>query len=68
MIPINTLHDLVVEVQALQEEQERLIAEIQKLKNKEQQAPLKPKILPKQPTQPKQETTDPLLAYFILRK
>ena len=70
MIPINTLHDLVAEVQALQEQQEQLMAEIHQLK-REKQAPVEPKVLPKLPKQPEQsaqETINPALAYFLLRK
>ena len=39
MIPINTLHDLVAEVQALQEQQERLMTEIHQLR-REKQVPM----------------------------
>ena len=70
MIPINTLHDLVAEVQALQEQQERLMAEIHQLR-REKQAPIEPKVLPNLPKQPEkstQETVDPALVYFLLRK
>ena len=70
MIPINTLHDLVAEVQALQEQQERLMTEIRQLRS-EKQAPVEPKVLPKlskQPEQSAQETINPALAYFLLRK
>ena len=70
MIPINTLHDLVAEVQALQEQQEQLMAEIHQLR-REKQALVEPKVLPKLPKQPEQstqETVNPALAYFLLRK
>ena len=70
MIPINTLHDLVAEVQALQEQQERLMTEIRQLRS-EKQALVEPKVLPKLPKQPEQsaqETINPALAYFLLRK
>ena len=70
MIPINTLHDLVAEVQALQEQQERLMTEIRQLRS-EKQVPIEPKVLPKLPKQPEkstQETMDPALVYFLLRK
>ena len=70
MIPINTLHDLVAEVQALQEQQEQLMAEIHQLR-REKQALVEPKVLPKLPKQPEkstQETMDPALVYFLLRK
>ena len=70
MIPINTLHDLVAEVQALQEQQEQLMAEIHQLR-REKQAQVEPKVLPNLPKQPEkstQETIDPALAYFLLRK
>ena len=70
MIPINTLHDLVAEVQALQEQQERLMTEIHQLR-REKQVPIEPKVLPKLPKQPEkstQETMDPALVYFLLRK
>lgn len=67
MIAINTIHDLVAEVQALQEEQERLMAEMQKLRS-EKQVSIETKVLPKQLEQPKQETVDSFLAYFLLRK
>ena len=70
MIPINTLHDLVAEVQALQEQQERLMTEIHQLR-REKQVPIEPKVLPnlpKQPEQSTQETMDPALVYFLLRK
>ena len=70
MIPINTLHDLVAEVQALQEQQERLMTEIHQLRS-EKQAPVEPKVLPKLPKQQEksaQETINPALAYFLLRK
>ena len=70
MIPINTLHDLVAEVQALQEQQEQLMTEICQLK-REKQVLVEPKVLPnlpKQPEQSAQETMDPALVYFLLRK
>ena len=70
MIPINTLHDVVAEVQALQEQQERLMTEIHQLR-REKQVPMEPKVLPKLPKQPEkstQETMDPALVYFLLRK
>ena len=70
MIPINTLHDLVAEVQALQEQQERLMTEIRQLRS-EKQAPIEPKVLPKLPKQQEkstQETMDPALVYLLLRK
>ena len=70
MIPINTLHDLVAEVQALQEQQERLMTEIHQLR-REKQVPMEPKVLPKLPKQPEkstQETMAPALVYFLLRK
>ena len=70
MIPINTLHDLVAEVQALQEQQERLMTEIHQLR-REKQVPMEPKVLPNLPKQLEkstQETIDPALAYFLLRK
>lgn len=70
MIPINTLHDLVAEVQALQEQQEKLMTEIRQLRS-EKQALVEPKVLPNLPKQPEkstQETMDPALVYFLLRK
>ena len=70
MIPINTLDDLVAEVQVLQEQQEQLMAEIHQLR-REKQALVEPKVLPnlpKQPEQSTQETINPALAYFLLRK
>lgn len=70
MIPINTLHDLVAEVQALQEQQEQLMTEIRQLRS-EKQALVEPKVLPNLPKQPEkstQETMDPALVYFLLRK
>ena len=70
MIPINTLHDLVAEVQALQEQQEQLMTEIHQLR-REKQVPMEPKVLPNLPKQPEkstQETMNPALVYFLLRK